>query len=96
MTYTTLIQPAELAAFLQSRATEILVCDCSFDFSDRSAGARAYASEHLPGAVYVSLEEDLSGTKTGLNGRNPLPDPNHFAAKIASTEHEENGDWPID
>ncbi len=40
---------------------------------DQPDGRAAYREGHLPGAVYVSLEEDLSDhTRTGL-GRHPLP-----------------------
>lgn len=40
---------------------------------DRPDGLEDYLAGHLPGAVYVSLEEELSDhTRTGL-GRHPLP-----------------------
>lgn len=40
---------------------------------DRPDGRAAYLQGHLPGAVYVSLEQDLSDhTRDGL-GRHPLP-----------------------
>ena len=40
---------------------------------DRPDGRADYLAGHLPGAVYVSLEDDLSDhTRTGL-GRHPLP-----------------------
>ena len=42
------------------------------------AGGRTKPS-HLPGAVYASLDRDLSGAKTGSNGRHPLPDPQTLA-----------------
>ena len=34
---------------------------------------------HIPGAVYAHLDHDLSGFKTGTNGRHPLPDPDTLA-----------------
>ena len=39
----------------------------------RCSAREAYADGHLPGAVYVHLDRDLSGPKTGTNGRHPLP-----------------------
>ena len=33
------------------------------------------ARRHIPGARYAHLDRDLSGTKTGKNGRHPLPTP---------------------
>ena len=47
---------------------------CSFDLADPGAGERAYAAGHIPGAHYLHLERDLSGPKTGKNGRHPLPE----------------------
>lgn len=61
-----------------------IVVDCRFDLSDTAAGERAYAQAHLPGAHYAHLDRDLSGEKTGSNGRHPLPDPQTFAALLAS------------
>ena len=42
----------------------------------RPRGRRARLGRgHLPGAHYVHLDRDLSGAKTGRNGRHPLPEP---------------------
>ena len=79
MTHSTLITAAELQA-LQAGATPLVLLDCSFDLADTEAGARAYASGHLPGAIYAHLDRDLAGVKTGRNGRHPLPDRAAFAA----------------
>lgn len=69
----------ELAA--ADRAT-VLVVDCRFGLADPAQGARDYAAAHIPGAVYASLDHDLSDlTKTGL-GRHPLPEPEAFAATL--------------
>lgn len=57
----------------------VLVCDCRFDLTQASAGREAYAAGHIQGAIYVDLEEDLSDTKTGTNGRHPLPNPDKWA-----------------
>jgi thiosulfate/3-mercaptopyruvate sulfurtransferase len=56
-----------------------LICDCRFDLAQVSAGREAYAKGHIPGAIYVDLDTDLSGSKTGKNGRHPLPDPDDWA-----------------
>ena len=78
-----LIGAPALAALLRDRPGAVLVCDCSFDLADPGAGARAYAQGHIPGAVYVHLDQVLSGAKTGANGRHPLPERERFAAAIA-------------
>src|SRR5690349_5333229 len=66
-----LIPAAELRQMLESKSP-LVVLDCSFDLVDTEAGERSYREGHLPQALYVSLERDLSGPKTGRNGRHPL------------------------
>ena len=68
-----LIDTNHLQELLGSGA-DILICDCRFDLTRSSAGRDAYAAGHIDGAIYVDLENDLSGIKTGTNGRHPLPD----------------------
>jgi thiosulfate/3-mercaptopyruvate sulfurtransferase len=79
--YTSLMTPAALQQRLARGAPTVLL-DCSFDLGDTQAGARAYAEAHLPGALYVHLDRDLSGAKTGRNGRHPLPERAALAARV--------------
>jgi thiosulfate/3-mercaptopyruvate sulfurtransferase len=79
---TPLVAPEQLVAALAAGATP-LVIDCSFDLADVAAGERAYAQAHLPGAIYVHLDRDLSTVKTGRNGRHPLPPRTDWAATLA-------------
>ena len=71
MTYTTLISPEHLQPHLEDPAW--LIVDCRSDLDDPDAGRAAYLEGHIPGAVFVDLEGDLSAPKTGSNGRHPLP-----------------------
>lgn len=71
--FTTLISAANLAERLETAKDSIYVVDCRFDLADVTAGERAYAEGHLPGAHYFHLDRDMSGPKTGTNGRHPLP-----------------------
>jgi thiosulfate/3-mercaptopyruvate sulfurtransferase len=80
MTRHPLIQAAELAPLLGSSGTVVL--DCRFDLADPAAGRRAYGAGHIPGAEYLHLDEDLSGAKTGRNGRHPLPDAQAFMRRL--------------
>jgi len=80
-TWTTLIGAAELRALLADGATPVVV-DCGFDLADTEAGERAWREAHLPGSHYLHLDRDLSGAKTGRNGRHPLPERNVFAATL--------------
>ena len=73
MTYRSLIDTETLATRLSDPAVAIV--DCRFDLKDPAWGEREHAARHVPGAVYASLDADMSGGKTGRNGRHPLPDP---------------------
>ena len=69
--YTTLISPAELAAHVPD-PTWVIV-DCRYNLADVDAGERAYRAAHIAGAQFMHMDRDLSGAKTGINGRHPLP-----------------------
>jgi thiosulfate/3-mercaptopyruvate sulfurtransferase len=73
-----LISTNRLQELLDSGA-DILICDCRFDLAQVSAGREAYAQGHIPGAIHVDLDKDLSAAKTGTNGRHPLPSPGDWA-----------------
>jgi thiosulfate/3-mercaptopyruvate sulfurtransferase len=77
--YTTLISPSDLRTLANP-----LILDCRFDLADPSAGERAYAAGHIPGAFYLHLDRDLAGPKAGpdgsFRGRHPLPDRATLAA----------------
>jgi thiosulfate/3-mercaptopyruvate sulfurtransferase len=79
---TPLVSPETLIAALAAGAAPLTI-DCSFDLADTAAGERAYAQGHLPGAIYAHLDRDLSATKTGRNGRHPLPTRADWAATLA-------------
>jgi thiosulfate/3-mercaptopyruvate sulfurtransferase len=68
----TLIDVATLQARLAAGAPTVVI-DCRFDLARPDAGEAAYAAGHLPGARYAHLDRDLSGARTGANGRHPLP-----------------------
>ncbi|KAB0644950.1 sulfurtransferase [Burkholderia latens] len=82
--YTTLISAANLAERLAAAPGSVAVFDCRFDLVDPAAGEAAYAAGHIPGAQYLHLDRDLSGRKTGTNGRHPLPTRDAFATLMAN------------
>jgi len=76
---TTLIDVKELAALAPD---DVLIVDCRFDLMapgtgarDVGKGQRDYREGHIPGAVYASLDTDLSdlSRKAEGLGRHPLP-----------------------
>jgi thiosulfate/3-mercaptopyruvate sulfurtransferase len=79
MSFTTLITADQLRA---AGAGPVII-DTSFDLADVNAGETSWRDGHVPGSFYLHLERDLSGAKTGSNGRHPLPERAAFAATLA-------------
>ena len=72
MPYTTLISIGDLAFHL--RDDDWVIVDCRFSLNDPEQGHLAYQEEHIPGAVYAHLNDDLSAPHVpGKTGRHPLP-----------------------
>ena len=69
--FTTLIDASTL--FEQLSRDDLVVFDCRFDLGNVHWGENGYASAHLPGALYLHLDRDLSGPITPSSGRHPLP-----------------------
>ena len=74
--YTTLISAAQLRELLASGAP-CTVFDCSFDLMQPDAGAAMYCQSHIPGAVYVHLDQHLSakGSATAASAGTPITNP---------------------
>lgn len=80
MDYTTLVDGATLAQHLHDPGW--CVVDLRHQLADTGYGEQAYAAGHIPGAVFLHLDRDLSGPMTGRNGRHPLPDPRRLMARL--------------
>ena len=75
----TLIAAADLAARLSDPA--LVIVDVRHDLATPDSwGEDRYRESHIPGARFAHLDRDLSGSKTGRNGRHPLPSPEDAAA----------------
>jgi len=81
--YTTLISTEDLARHLDDPA--FVIVDCRHNLADVDAGDRSYRAAHIPGAAFLHLDRDLSGAKTGRNGRHPLPEVAALAATFGRT-----------
>ena len=79
---TPLISAIELEGLRTRGSQDIVIVDCSFDLADPAAGRESYHQGHLPGAFYLHLDNELSGPKTGFNGRHPLPDADVLTARL--------------
>lgn len=82
MAHTTLVSIEETAAHLND--PQWIICDCRHDLANHSAGYKAYRAGHIPGARFLHLDVDLSGPKTGLTGRHPLPHPATFCLRLGA------------
>ena len=81
MSGSTLVSTSELAqSFPRWR-----VFDCRHDLARPELGEQQYREGHIPGALFAHLERDLSGRKTGRNGRHPLPEPQDFERWLEKT-----------
>ena len=85
MAYRTLIDTATLARNLDDSDWRIF--DVRHDLVNPGVGREQYAEGHIPGATFVNLDTELSGEKTGTNGRHPLPDADDFQATL--------GEWGL-
>lgn len=82
MSYTTLVDVATLSARLHDADWRII--DVRHQLLDTEYGQRAYAAGHVPGALFLHCDADLSGVMNGCNGRHPLPSPQTMAARLAA------------
>ena len=60
------------------------IFDTRHDLGDTEMGRHVYAEDHIPGSFFLHMDDDLSGSKNGRNGRHPLPDQRDFAARMAA------------
>ncbi|MCX8023718.1 MAG: sulfurtransferase [Thermanaerothrix sp.] len=84
--YTTLISSQDLFSNLNRQ--DWVIVDCRFDLMQPEWGFLSYQESHIPGAIYADLDHDLSGLRTPLTGRHPLPEPDVFCQRL--------GQWGID
>lgn len=79
-----LIEASELLARLGDPGLRVL--DARFELLDPPAGRRAYRAGHVPGALFVDLDGDLSDPQPAgrVGGRHPLPDMRAFVDGLAA------------
>jgi thiosulfate/3-mercaptopyruvate sulfurtransferase len=81
--YSTLITPEQLKDHLDDPSWAVM--DCRFSLQDPHYGRKHYLEAHIPSAVYVHLDEDLSGPVIpGVTGRHPLPSPQQAARTFSN------------
>ncbi len=75
--------PLISAEQLRQRLPEAFVVDCSHDLAAPEAGAQAFLQGHVPGAVHMHLDRELSSPVGPGTGRHPLPARDTLAARLA-------------
>src|SRR4029079_18610261 len=78
-----LAQVDKLAARLATNGDRLRVADVRWYLNRPGAGRAAYDAGHIPGAIFVNLDDDLSDhAGLGAPGRHPLPSPDAFARRL--------------
>ena len=60
----------------------LVIFDVRYDRGDENYGNKEYKKGHIPNAIFIPLEETLSGEAKDHGGRNPLPDMEEFAQNL--------------
>ncbi|WP_067495813.1 sulfurtransferase [Actinoplanes sp. TFC3] len=72
------MKPVVDLAWVQEHPDRVVLADVRWYLDGRS-GWEAFLRGHLPGAVFVDLDEWLAAPASPAEGRHPLPDPAVFA-----------------
>jgi len=82
MAHKTILSAKTLQANLENPNWAIL--DCRFYLQEPERAYQEYLASHIPGAIYVHLDRDLSGAiQPGKTGRHPLPASDTFAERLS-------------
>lgn len=77
-----LVSPARLRELLAGQSA--IAVDCRFDLANPDKGRSDWMAQHIPGAVYAHLDDDLAAPIQPHTGRHPLPDTDAFSEFLAS------------
>ncbi len=83
-----IVSAAQLYKQLNERPASRVVIDTRFSLTKPALGRQEYLADHIPGALYAHLDDDLAAPPAPQDGRHPLPDPQTLASVL--------GSWGID
>ncbi|MTJ10900.1 sulfurtransferase [Anabaena sp. UHCC 0204] len=63
---------------------QVVIVDCRFSLADSQLGKKQYEANHIPGAYYLDLNQDLSSPVGEHGGRHPLPNIAELAEKLSA------------
>lgn len=78
-----MLPPLVDAQWLRSHRDEVVVADVRWRLVGPS-GRSEFEAGHIPGAVFVDLDTQLSSITVPDEGRHPLPSPDEFAAVLGA------------
>ena len=67
-----LINVEELISKINSN--DLIIIDCRFNLKNKNYGLESYKKGHIPGAIFLNVETELSGAVKEHGGRHPLPE----------------------
>lgn len=75
------VEPLVSGEWLAAHLADVRIVDVRWYLDGRS-GRAAYEAGHIPGAVWLDIDTELSDPATPADGRHPLPSPERFAAAL--------------
>lgn len=63
---------------------QVAIADCRFSLLQPALGQEQYQASHIPGAVYLDLNQDLSSPVREHGGRHPLPDIAQLSSRLSA------------
>jgi thiosulfate/3-mercaptopyruvate sulfurtransferase len=81
-----MISPVVSAAWLHDHLDDpqVTIADCRFSLMQPALGQEQYQAGHIPGAVYLDLNQDLSSPVGEHGGRHPLPDVDRLSGRLSA------------
>lgn len=81
-----MVTPVVSAAWLSEHLDDpqVAIADCRFALMQPALGREQYQVSHIPGAVYLDLNQDLSSPVGEHGGRHPLPDIAQLTSKLSA------------
>jgi thiosulfate/3-mercaptopyruvate sulfurtransferase len=76
------LPPIITTTWLTERLADVTVADVRWYLDGRN-GLQAFRAGHLPGAVFIDLDQVLAAPAAPEAGRHPLPDPEVFGLGLA-------------
>ena len=77
-----LISPDELAARVADADPSLRIVDVRWVLGQPGAGRRAYDTGHLPGAIFLDVDGELTADPEIGPGRHPLPEADAFVRRL--------------